>query len=116
VSPGTAANVRSKIARPLSSTRLELSFYIVSYDDEKKQWYEAVLVKNNGRMTANLDTTDGKLQIFVDNTPTRISDTLDVNVYKLEFQVVPAKDTTSLLEFATGPTQRLVKQWGAAEE
>ncbi|MGK3992777.1 hypothetical protein [Sorangium sp. So ce1024] len=115
VSQNVAASIRSKLARPLTSTRLQMTFCVVAYDDEKKQWYEAALVKDNARMQANLDTTGGDLQIFVSKTPTQISDTLDMKVYRFEFQVVPAKDTTTILEFATGPTQRIVKRWGAEE-
>ncbi|KYF83920.1 hypothetical protein BE17_43050 [Sorangium cellulosum] len=111
VSQDTAADVRSKIARPLTSTKLQMSFYVLGYDDEKKQWYEVAFVKDKKTMDASLDTTGGELQIFVSKTPTRVSDTLDIKVYKFEFQIVPAKGKTATLEFALGPTQRLVKQW-----
>lgn len=93
-----------------------MSFYIIAYDDEKKQWYEAALVKDKPSMDANLDTTGGRLQIFVSKTPTRLSDTLDIKVYKFEFQVVPAKGKTATLEFALGPTQRIVQQWTSGGE
>jgi hypothetical protein len=115
VSQGTAANIRAKLAKPLTSTTLELVPYIIAYDDEKKQWYEAMLVKNNGRMKAALDTTGGEMQIFLSGKPTRISDRLPTKVYRFEFQVVPEEGQTSMVEFALGPTQRLVKNWGAAE-
>jgi hypothetical protein len=88
-----------------------MSFYIVAFDDEKKQWYEAGLVKGSKSMEACLDTTGGALQISIENKPTRISNTLDILVYKFEFQIVPAKAKASTVEFALGPTQRLVKQW-----
>jgi hypothetical protein len=29
----------------------------------------------------------------------------------MEFEIVPAEGESTLLEFATGPTQRLVKKW-----
>ncbi|MBK9265480.1 MAG: hypothetical protein IPM54_37550 [Polyangiaceae bacterium] len=115
VSQGTAANIRAKIARPLSSTKLEMVFYIISYDEEKKQWFEAGLVKDGGRMKAALDTTGGEVQIFISNKPTRIAENSETRVYKFEFQVVPAAGETSIVEFALGPTQRFVKKWGAAE-
>jgi hypothetical protein len=115
VSQGTAANIRAKIARPLVNTKLEMVFYIISYDDEKKQWFEAGLVKDGGRMKAALDTTGGEVQIFISNKPTRIKENLETKVYRFEFQVVPAAGETSTVEFALGPTQRFVKSWGAAE-
>ena len=42
----------------------------------------------------------------------RVSDTLDVNVFRFEFQVVPQDKKKAELEFASGPSRRLVKQWG----
>lgn len=115
VSKGTAADVRAKLARPLQNTKLQLTWYIVSYDDEKKGWYEAALVRDTGKVEASVDTSNGELQMYVANEGTRISDTLDLKVYKLEFQIVPAANKTSLIEFATGPSQRLVKKWGVED-
>lgn len=114
VSKGTAADIRSKITRPLTSTKVLLSFYIIGFDDEKKQWYEAAFVKDGQTLEANLDTTGGELQIAASLAPTRVSKTLDIMVYRFEFQVVPAEGASTVVEFASGPTQRIVKQWGAA--
>ncbi|EYF05028.1 hypothetical protein [Chondromyces apiculatus] len=111
VSQDSAADIRSKISRPLTSTKLQLAFYVIAYDDEKKQWYEAAFVKDKKTMDATLDTTGGEIQIFISKSPTPLSDTLDIKVYRFEFQVVPAKGKTATLEFALGPTQRIVQQW-----
>ena len=111
VSQDAAADLRAKLARPLTSTRLQVGFYIIAYDDEKKRWYEAALLKEKKSLEANLDTSGGELQLFVAKTPTPVSETVDLKVYKLEFQLVPAKDKTATLEFALGPTQRVVMQW-----
>lgn len=112
VSKGAAADIRAKLARPLPSSKARLSFYIIAFDDEKKQWYEAVFPRDSRELDVNLDTTSGELQIFVSGEPDRPSEALDVNVHRFEFQVVPALGATALLEFSTGPTQHLVKQWG----
>lgn len=111
VSKGTAADVRSKLARPLPSTKLKLTWYIVGYDDERKGWFEGALVRDNAKVDAVVDTADGEVQMFIASEGTRISETLDMKVYKLEFQVVPAPGKSALLEFATGPAQRIVKKW-----
>lgn len=111
VSQDAAADLRAKLARPLTSTKLQVGFYIIAYDDEKKRWYEAALLKEKKSLEANLDTSGGELQLFVARTPTPVSATVDLNVYKLEFQLIPAKGKTATLEFALGPTQRVVMQW-----
>ena len=111
VSKGTAADVRAKLARPLPNTKVKLVWYILAFDDEKKVWYESAIIRDNGKVDANIDTASGQVQMFVSNEPTRIAESLDIKVYKLEFQVVPAATNSALLEFATGPSQRLVKKW-----
>lgn len=112
VSKKTAADVRAKLARPMTNTKLKLSWYIIDFDEEKKLWYEAAFVKSPQKADANIDSAGGELQIFIENEPRRISETLDLNVYRFEFQVVPAEGKKATLEFATGPQTRLVKRWG----
>jgi hypothetical protein len=116
VSKGTAANVRAKLAIPLTTTKLQFAFYIIGFDDERKTWYEAAFVQDAiGKVNAVVDTVNGNLQLFVSNEPTPLSDHLDIQVHKLEFQAVPADGKPSLLQFATGPTTRIIRQWGASD-
>ena len=112
VSKPMGAEVRAKLAKPLTNTKLKLAWYIIDFDEDAKLWYEAAFVKSPKQAEANIDSAGGNLQIFVDNEPDKASDSLDINVYPFEFQVVPADKKNAKLEFATGPTQRLVKQWG----
>ena len=117
VSKASAANVRAKLVSPLTNTKLKFTVYIIGYDDEKKAWYEAALINDAScKLDAVLDVVDGELQLFVATAATAISDHLDILVYKLEFQVVPAIGKTATLEFATGPTTRVVRQWTGADD
>lgn len=111
LSKGMAAEVRSKLERPLTNTKLKLSWYVIAFDEEKKQWYEAAYVKKPAKAEANIDSAGGELQIFIANDGTRVSETLDLNVFKFEFQIVPAEGKSTELEFATGPSRRIVKKW-----
>ena len=112
LSKGNAADVRAKLAKPLTSTSLNLSWYIIDFDLESKIWYEAAFVKSPKKASTNVDSTNGEIQLFIETEPTRINDTLDIGVYGLEIQVVPADNKKVQLEFATGPMRKLVKQWG----
>jgi hypothetical protein len=112
VSTGTAADIRSKLARPLSNTRLKLAWYVISFDESDKKWFEAAFLKSPKTADASIDSVGGNLQISISTEPTRISDTLDISVYAFEFQVVPADKKKATLEFASGPKHRMVKQWG----
>lgn len=111
LSKGMAAEVRAKLARPLTNTKLKLAWYVIDYDEERKQWYEAAYVKSPSKAQANIDSAGGDLQIFIGNDGTRVSDQLDLNMFRFEFQVIPAEDKTAELEFATGPSRRIVKRW-----
>lgn len=111
VSKETAANVRVKLAGPMTTTSVQVAWYILSFDDDKKHWFEAAFVKNNARAYANVATEDGVLQMAIDNKAVRPSDGLDLQLVRFEFQITPSVGSSSLLEFATGSTQRLVKRW-----
>ena len=117
VSKGTAANIRAKLVSPLTNTKLKLAFYIIGFDDEKKTWYESALIKDaTCKVDAVIDTVAGDLQLFVATEPTSVAEHLDIQVYKLEFQVVPANGATAHLEFATGPTTRVVREWQGEDD
>ena len=114
VSKGNAADVRAKLARPLANTSLKLAWYIIDFDGEQKLWYEASFLKSPKKAETNVDSSGGELQIFIANSATRINDVLDIGVYALDVQVVPADNKVTQIEFATGPRRRLVKSWGEA--
>lgn len=113
ISKGNAADVRAKLARPLNNTSLKIAWYIIDFDNDSKLWYEAAFLKSpTKKADANLDSAGGELQLFVDNDATPINQTLDIGVYAMEFQAVPADNKKATMEFATGPRRRLVKTWG----
>ena len=114
VSKGTQTELRSKLGRPLTNTKLKLAFYVIDFDEDSKKWYEAVFAKQPTQADASIDSQGGTLQMFVDSAPTKASPTLDLNLFAFEFQVVPQDGKSVNLEFATGPAQRLVKCWGEA--
>lgn len=113
VSKDTAANVRAKLSNPVTATSVQVAWYIIGFDDDRKQWFEASYVKDGAKAQAAVDTAGGVLQLFIENKPVRVDERLDLKVYKLEFQIIPAEGAASILEFATGSTQKLVKSWTA---
>jgi hypothetical protein len=110
VSKEVASDIRAKLARPLPNTKVKVVFYILSFDEDKKLWYESALVRDKAKAKGFVDATDGELQISIANEGTRIEENLDIKVFKFEFQITPA-ESPALLEFATGPSTRLVKKW-----
>ena len=117
VSKGAAANLRAKLASPLTTTKLKVAWYIIAFDGEQKSWYEAALIKDAaGKVDSVLDTVGGVLQLFISNEAKRLSEELDIEVFRMEFQIVPADGKTANLEFATGPTTRVVRAWTSEDD
>ena len=114
VSRGTAMDIRAKLARPLTNTKLKLAWYLIDSDESERLWFETAFLKTPQQAEVNLDSAGGELQIRIDPDSTRISEELDIHVYAFDFQVVPAEGKSHTLEFASGPTRRLVKTWGTA--
>lgn len=113
VSRAAAANIRAKLAQRVTSTGLQVAWYVISYDDDADQWYEAGYLDGGANADANLDTAGGELQISIANQSVPIADTINIRVFKFDFQIIPAPGAQSTLQFATGATQRIVKRWGA---
>lgn len=114
VSKATAADLRSQMARPLATIKLKLSWYIVDFDNEAKAWFEVAFIQDSAGAAASLSSADGKLQLFIANTPEKISEELDVPVYRFELEVLPSDESSANLEFASGPKQKLVRKWAAS--
>ncbi len=116
VSMDNAANLRAKLASPVTSTKVQVAWYIIGFDDDRNQWYEAAYVDGGSNASANLDTTDGELQISIANKGVRIAEKIDLKVFKFDFQIIPAAGAQSTLQFATGSTQKIVKTWGSSAD
>ncbi len=114
VSKDNQTNIRSKLSRDLVNTKIKTAFTVADYDESSKNWFGAVDLLDPKRLDALVNTVDGELQVFVDSKPTRISDTLDIHVFKFEFEVVPHPRVKTKLQFAMGPNQRLVREWGGS--
>ncbi len=114
VSKGTAANIKAKLSRPVTSTKVQVGWYVISFDEDLDRWYEAAYIDRGANASANLDTANGDLQISIAAASTPIGENIDIRVHKFEFQIIPAAGATATLQFATGVTERLVKSWGAS--
>ena len=108
-------DLRSRLATPLTNLKLKLAWYIIDFDNEAKVWYEAAFVKDSSGSDASLSGRGGQLQIFIASTPEKIAETLDVGVYRFELEVLPPDDTATTLEFASGPSQKLVRLWKSGD-
>jgi len=63
-----------------------------------------------GQINAAADGKDLRLQIA--DTPTKVAPNIDVNVYNIYFEIVPAANATYLLHFATSTKTKYIRNWG----
>jgi hypothetical protein len=112
VSQENRTNLRAKLSRELVNIKVRMKWAVVGYDDVAKAWFDAVQLLDPTQLDGLVNTVDGVLQISVDGVPTRLSDTLDLQVYRFELELVPQPHKTATIQFALGQNQRIVAQWG----
>jgi hypothetical protein len=112
VSQENQTNLRAKLGRELVNTKVRLKWSMVAYDEAAKAWFDAIDLIEPTRLDGLVNTVDGVLQIGVDGTATRLGEGQDLQVYRLELEVVPAPHKKTTLQFALGQNQRIVAEWG----
>jgi hypothetical protein len=113
VSKDNQVKLRSKLTTDLPTTKFKLDYALIGFDEDAKIWYPAVEIETPPS-EAQINTSNGELQLFVSFEPRRISDTLNINVYHMEFEMIPGESSTRI-KLATGPQHRYVTQWQGEE-
>ena len=114
ISKESAANLNAKLARPVTNTKVQVGFYVIAFDSETNEWFESLVLKTPDKLSANLDTAGGELQIQCDKKSTRLENQVDLSVVRFEFQIIPAAGSSATIQFATGPTEKIMISWGAS--
>lgn len=119
VSSEFANQLKAKQKASLATTTIsKLGWWVVNYDVDAKAWFEEAFPKGatdspgdfvKGQLNAS-GGTDVRLSIA--ETPTMIASNMDVQVFNIYFEVVPASDATYALSFRQGATKAFVKGWG----
>lgn len=119
VSSEFANQLKAKQKASLATTTIsKLGWWIVNYDVDSKSWFEEAFPKGatdspgdfvKGQLNAS-GGTDVRLSIA--EAPTMIAPNMDVQVFNIYFEVVPASDATYALSFRQGATKAFVKGWG----
>jgi len=114
ISAENAEMLQGKLKTTLTTNKVsKLSWWIVDFDEENKAWFEECYPKEpvevNGQLNA---AADGKNSITVATIATKIAPTLDLNVYNLYFEVVPAASATFTFHMATSSKTKAVRNWG----
>jgi hypothetical protein len=119
VSSEFANQLKAKQKASLETTVIKkLGWWVVNYDVDDKSWFEEAFPKGNtdsgdGMVMGQLNASGGKdVRLSIADAPTLIAPNLDVQVFNIYFEIVPASDTTYALAFRQGKTKAFVKGWG----
>jgi hypothetical protein len=111
VSQENAMQIKALQQMALKTTAIKaLAWWIADYDQESKKWYEAAYpleTRISGMITGKENP-----ELNVDLSPVVVKEGIDVNVYKVSLQVVPAANKQYLLHFANSAQKKVVKSWG----
>jgi hypothetical protein len=119
VSSEFANQLKAKQKASLETTLIKkLGWWVVNYDVDDKSWFEEAFPKGNtessdGIVMGQLNAAGGKdVRLSIAEEPTMVAPNLDVQVFNVYFEIVPASDTTYALAFRQGKTKAFVKGWG----
>jgi hypothetical protein len=114
ISAENAMNISAKLKTTLVTTTVKkLGWWICNFDEENKVWFEEAFPKDPTTLIGQLNAPGGKdIRLQVAAEATKIAPNVDVNVYNIYFEVVPAANSTYALHFASSAKTNFIRNWG----
>jgi len=114
ISAENGQTLKAKMQGTLATTKIsKFAWWMVNFDEENKTWFEESFPKEPVTMKGQLNAdAAGSVRITVANEPTKVAHNIDVNVYNVYFEIVPAAESTYALTFATSSKTKFVRNWG----
>jgi hypothetical protein len=114
VSAENGAMIAAKMKSTLVTTKVtKLAWWVCNFDEENKVWYEEASPKDPTSVAGQLNAPGGKdVRLMIAGEPTKVAPNIDVNVYNMYFEVIPAGNATYMFQFATSSKTNYVKNWG----
>lgn len=114
ISAENAQILSAKLKTTLDTTILSsVGWWICDFDEENKVWYEEAYPKDPTTVQGQLNAPGGSdLRIAVAAEPTKIEASIDINVYHLYFELIPAANSTFAFHFASSAKTNYVRNWG----
>jgi hypothetical protein len=104
--------IAAAMKNTFDSTKIDkLSWWVGDFDTVKKNWYERVYPKADD-MKGMLNAQGGKMKINLDTEGVKVHANVDAKVFSFYFEVVPAANVLTAINFATGVQNNSVKNWG----
>ncbi len=114
LSAENALQVKGLLKMTLKTTSVsKLGWWIGNFDEETKAWFDEAHPMAPTEITGQLNAP-GKsdIRLTVADEPTKVASNIDVNVYNMYFEVVPAANQTCDFHFATASGKSFIKRWG----
>lgn len=113
ISAENAQILQAKMKGTLDTNVIKkLAWWICNFDAENKVWFEEAYPKDPTTLQGQLNASGSDVRLAVASEATRIAANVQVNVYNLQFEVIPAANSTFALHFATSGKTNFVKNWG----
>ncbi len=114
ISAENAEVLAGKLKTTLDTTKItKFAWWIANFDEENKVWYEEAYPKDPTTVSGQLNAPGGAdVKITVAQEPTKVASNVDVNVYNVYFEVIPAANATFNFHFATSSKTKYLKNWG----
>lgn len=114
ISAENAEVIAAKMKTSLDTTIVsKFAWWICNFDEENKVWYEEAFPLDPTTVSGQLNAPGGTdIKLSVSSEATKIAPNVDVNVYNLYFEVIPAANSTFNFHFATSSKTKYVKNWG----
>ena len=96
-----------------TTTIKKLGWWLANYDEEVKKWFEEAFPKTPQEVTGQINAP-GKndIRLHVASDPEKVAPNIDVNVYNVNIEIVPAANKQHTLHFANSDQKKVIKAWG----
>lgn len=114
MSQENATKIKALQQMTLKTTTIKkLGYWIANFDEEVKKWFEEAYPKAPDALTGQLNAP-GKtdIRLAVANDPVKVAPNIDVNVYNVYMEIVPAANQQHTLHIANSDQKKVVKGWG----
>ena len=114
ISSENAEVLKAKTKSTLDTTIISsLAWWIVNYDEENKVWYEEAFPLDPVTVNGQLNAPGGSdVRLSVAAEATKVAPNIDINVYHMYFEVIPAASGSFSMHFATSGKTKFVRNWG----
>jgi len=111
-----SGNNKQKLANAMKNTFDKTSidvikFWLGNFDEEEKCWFEEVYPKDDN-MKGMLNANGKDLKIRLGDEGTKVHQNVDVKVFDWYFEIVPAANVLTNINYSVGAKKSAVRHWG----